>query len=44
VVRVALIGASVTRRLQSGSLRMYIAYLVGLVMLLLLLARAGALG
>ncbi len=44
VVRVALGGASAMRRLQSGSLRMYIAYLVGLVMLLLLLARAGALG
>ena len=44
VVRIALIGASAMRRLQSGSLRMYIAYLVGLVMLLLLLARTGVLG
>lgn len=44
VVRFALIGASATRRLQSGSLRMYIAYLVGLVMVLLLLARTGVLG
>jgi hydrogenase-4 component B len=43
-VRVALAGAGVARRLQSGSLRLYIGYLVGLVLLLLLLARAGALG
>ena len=42
-VRVALAGAGVARRLQSGSLRLYIGYLVGLVLLLLLLARAGAL-
>jgi hypothetical protein len=44
VVRLALAGAARARRLQSGSLRTYIAYLVGLVLLLLLLARAGALG
>ena len=44
VVRVALVGAAAVRRLQSGSLRLYIAYLVGLVLLLLLLARTGALG
>lgn len=43
-VRVALAGAGVARRLQSGSLRLYIGYLVGLVLLLLLLARSGALG
>lgn len=43
-VRAALAGASAARRLQSGSLRTYIAYLVGLVLLLLLLARAGVLG
>jgi len=43
-VRVALVGASAARRLQSGSLRTYIAYLVGLVILLLLFARAGVLG
>ena len=44
VLRAALAGATATRRLQSGSLRMYIGYLVGLVVLLLLLARTGALG
>jgi hypothetical protein len=44
LLRSALAGASVARRLQSGSLRAYVAYLVGLVLLLLGLARAGALG
>lgn len=44
VVRLAMAGAATTRRLQSGSLRMYIAYLVGLVTVLLALARTGALG
>lgn len=44
VVRAALAGAAAARRLQSGSLRMYLAYLVGLVVLLLALARLGALG
>ncbi len=44
VLRAALAAASVARRLQSGSLRLYVSYLVGLVLLLLLLARAGALG
>jgi hydrogenase-4 component B len=43
-VRLAMAGAAATRRLQSGSLRMYIAYLVGLVTVLLALARLGALG
>jgi hydrogenase-4 component B len=43
-LRAALAGASLARRLQSGSLRLYVGYLVGLVLLLLLLARAGALG
>jgi hypothetical protein len=37
-------GAARARRLQSGSLRLYVGYLVGLVVALLLLARAGALG
>jgi formate hydrogenlyase subunit 3/multisubunit Na+/H+ antiporter MnhD subunit len=44
VLRSALAGASAARRLQSGSLRLYVASLVGLVLLLLLLARLGALG
>jgi hypothetical protein len=44
VARVALAGATTARRLQSGSLRTYLAYLVGLVVALLLLARLGALG
>ncbi|MBJ7455587.1 MAG: hydrogenase 4 subunit B [Thermoleophilia bacterium] len=44
VLRVALAGAGAARRLQSGSLRLYAGYLVGLVVLLLLLARTGVLG
>lgn len=44
LLRSALAGASAARRLQSGSLRLYVAYLVGLVLVLLLLARLGALG
>jgi hydrogenase-4 component B len=44
VVRASLSGAAAARRLQSGSLRAYLAYLVGLVLLLLLLARTGVLG
>jgi len=44
VLRAALAGAAGARRLQSGSLRLYVGYLVGLVVLLLLLARVGALG
>ena len=44
VVRAALAGAAGARRLQSGSLRLYLGYLVGLVVLLLALARAGVLG
>ena len=43
-VRVAMAGAARARRLQSGNLRLYVGYLVGLVVGLLLLARAGALG
>ncbi|WP_217914670.1 proton-conducting transporter membrane subunit [Miltoncostaea marina] len=42
--RAALAGAGAARRLQSGSIRQYIAALVGVVVLLLALARAGALG
>ena len=44
VLRLALAGAGRVRRLQSGSLRLYAGYLVGLVVLLLLLARTGVLG
>jgi hydrogenase-4 component B len=44
VVRGALAAAAGARRLQSGSLRLYIGYFVGLVVLLLALARIGALG
>ncbi|MCL6559218.1 MAG: hypothetical protein K6U74_10560 [Firmicutes bacterium] len=36
-------GAALARRLQSGSLRAYVVYLLALVALLLLLARTGAL-
>jgi hydrogenase-4 component B len=43
-VRAALSAARVARRIQSGDLRAYVAYLVGVVVLLLALARAGALG
>jgi hypothetical protein len=32
------------RRIQSGDLRAYVGYLVGLIVLLLVLARTGALG
>jgi hydrogenase-4 component B len=44
VLRAALAGAGVARRLQSGSLRGYVLYLLGLVVVLLVLVRAGALG
>lgn len=43
-VRAALSGAAMARRLQSGRLRGYVGSLVGLVILLLVLARTGALG
>jgi hydrogenase-4 component B len=43
VVRASLAGAALARRLQSGSLRGYVLYLAGLVLLLLVLARTGAL-
>ena len=42
--RLSLAAAAQARRLQSGSLRMYVAYLAGLVLLLLLAARVGVIG
>jgi hydrogenase-4 component B len=42
--RVALRGAKVARRMQSGSLRAYLVYLLALLGLLLALARVGVLG
>ena len=44
VTRAALRGARVARRLQSGSLRAYLLYLLGVLGLLLALARLGLLG
>jgi len=44
VVRLALAAAGRARRLQSGRLGAYVAYLVGLVVVLLAAARVGALG
>ncbi len=44
VLRGAMAGAAVARRLQSGNLRQYVASLVGLVLLLLVLVRVGTLG
>jgi hydrogenase-4 component B len=43
-VRLALGGAAFARRLQSGRLSVYVAYLIGLVVVLLLCARIGVLG
>jgi hydrogenase-4 component B len=43
-VRAGLRAAAVARRLQSGNVRTYAAYLLGLVAVLLVLARAGVLG
>jgi hydrogenase-4 component B len=43
VTDAALRGAAVARRLQSGSLRMYVIYLLGLLALLLVLVRLGVL-
>lgn len=43
LTRGALRGAGVVRRLQSGSLRAYLVYLLGLLCVLLLLARIGLL-
>ena len=44
VIRVALGGAGVARRLQTGNVRTYAAYLLALVFALLALVRVGALG
>jgi hypothetical protein len=44
VVRTALRGAAVARRLQSGSVRTYAGYLLGVLIVALLLARWGVLG
>jgi hypothetical protein len=43
-VRAGLRAAAVARRLQSGNVRTYAAYLLGLVIGLLVLAYSGALG
>lgn len=43
VVRASLAAAAVARRLQSGSLRGYVVYLLALVLALIALARTGAL-
>ena len=42
--RGALAGARVARRIQSGSIRAYAAYLLGLLLAMLLLVRVGAIG
>ncbi len=44
VLRGAMAGAAVARRLQSGNLRQYVASLVALVLVLLALVRLGVLG
>ena len=44
VTRISLAAAAHARRLQSGSLGTYVAYLIGLVIVLLAAARFGALG
>jgi hydrogenase-4 component B len=44
VHRAALRGATLARRLQSGSVRAYLGYLLGVLVLLLALARSGWLG
>ena len=44
VVRFSLAGATHARRLQSGSLGMYVVYLIGLVVVLLAAARFGLIG
>jgi hydrogenase-4 component B len=44
VVRVSLAAATHARRLQSGSLGMYVVYLIGLVVVLLAAARFGVIG
>jgi hypothetical protein len=44
VTRAALAGALHARRLQSGRLGTYVAYLIGLVVVLLTAARIGVIG
>ncbi len=44
LVRFSLAGATHARRLQSGSLGMYVVYLIGLVVVLLAAARFGMIG
>jgi formate hydrogenlyase subunit 3/multisubunit Na+/H+ antiporter MnhD subunit len=44
IIRAALSGAAVARRLQTGNVRTYAAYLLALVLALLALVRAGAFG
>ena len=44
VVRVSLLAAGYARRLQSGSLGTYVAYLIALVVVLLAAARLGRIG
>jgi hypothetical protein len=43
-IRAGLAGAAVARRLQTGNVRTYAAYLLALVIGLIALARTGALG
>ncbi len=43
-VRLSLVAATHARRLQSGSLGMYVVYLIGLVVVLLAAARVGVIG
>jgi hypothetical protein len=44
VVRLGFRAAVQARRLQSGSIGTYVVYLIGLVIVLLLAARVGAIG
>ena len=44
VVQQALAGAALARRLQSGRLGLYVAYLIGLVVVLLIAVRIGVIG
>ena len=44
IARLSLLGAAHARRLQSGSVGLYLAYLIGLVILLLAAARIGVIG
>jgi hydrogenase-4 component B len=44
LARISLLGAAHARRLQSGSLGTYVAYLIGLIVVLLAGARLGVFG